>query len=272
MPQPVPVRKQFRPNPWLSLLALGAFVGLLALGMWQAGRYNEKTANVAYYKKQHDQLPPVTGLQDLGADRKAGLLALQFRRAVLQGTLETDQVHLLTARYVLGQLGYGVVFPLKLASPGSHPRVLVHLGWIPEAKVAEYLAQLRAAPPTRFEGRLQIASVRDEAAQPIREHLGRPVWRNADPTALARVLPGLEPELMLQAGKQASGEVVDPKKFPVDGYVHPVRLAPAKHVEYAATWFGLAGTLVAVWFVLGWREVAGPPSVTATPAVATGKG
>ena len=246
------IRRQFRPNLWLTLLAVGGLGVLCYLGLWQAGRYLEATRGVDFYRQQHDVLPPVTALTEGATGDR--LKTLQFRRAKLTGTLQPEHTQLLTGRIVLGQIGVAIVVPVLLDKPGPHPRLLVHLGTVPQDKVTDYLAQLKRSPPRTFEGRLQVASDRSADAKPVSTRVGLPVWQTLNPTAFAQRLPGLDPDLVLQAGAQASGKLVDPKKLPADGYAHPVRMAPSKHVEYSATWFALAATLVAVWVALGWRE------------------
>ena len=244
--------KVFAPNWKLTLLALPVLVGLGWLGTWQVRRYGETTAAIVRYHQKHDVMPPVTSLAQDAKDPKR-LETLNFRRAQLDGTLEPESVHLLTARYVLGKRGFGVLAPLRLAQ-GPYPRILVHLGWVPEERLQEYLERLKKMPPTHVEGRLQVAPDNAAADQPVGQNTGHAIWLRPEPAALATRIAGLEPQLMLQAGEQASGKEIDITKIPVDGYVHPVRMTPQKHVEYAATWYGLALTLLAVWFSLSLRD------------------
>jgi surfeit locus 1 family protein len=247
-----PTRKVFRPRVLPSLFVVAALALFLSLGSWQTRRYREQTAAAELYHTQHDVLAPVTTLVDPAPDR---LHHLNFRRATLTGTLDTAHLNLLTARYMLGKLGYAVIVPLELADQPGRP-LLVHLGWASAEKIAGYLAELRAHPQRTVSGRLQLPEARAPDEPPVGEHLGVPTWLHPNPRALATRVPGLDPDLMLQAGKQAVGDTIDPEKVPLDGYMYPIHPLPTKNIEYAATWFGLAATVVAVWVAFSLREVA----------------
>lgn len=254
-----PTRRVFRPKLWASLIGLVMLGVLLALGTWQARRYQEAKANIAAYAAQHDEAPPVRALDEVpgGGEDDARLHALHFRRGELRGVLEPEQAQLLTARYMLGRRGYGVMMPMRVER-GPHPRLLVHLGWVPEDKVAAFLGEVKAAPERTVKGRLQVPPLQP-AQQPTGSFVGHPTWLRPYPKGIAATVDGLEPRLMLQAGEQAVGKEIDPEKVPLDGYVHPVRMHPSKHVEYSATWYGLALTLVAVWVALSMQKIPVEP-------------
>lgn len=247
-------KRRFRPGIVPTVFMLAGLALLLSLGSWQARRYQEQTALVELYHHQHDVLPPVTSLATTGTG-VARIEALRFRRATLTGRLDTAHLQLLTARYMLGKLGYAVVAPMKVEG-GPHASLLVHLGWASSEHIDAYLAELRAKPERTVSGRLQLADARVPGELPVGEHKGVKTWRHPNPSALARVVPGLDPDMMLQAGNQAVGAVIDPNKVPLDGYVYPVHPLPTKNIEYAATWFGLALTLVAVWVALSLKDRA----------------
>ncbi|MSP91506.1 MAG: SURF1 family protein [Myxococcales bacterium] len=264
--RPAGARKRFRPELVPTLVMLVCLGILLALGNWQTGRYRQQTALVERYHAQHDVAPAVQAAAELaaGQDREA---RLQFRRVALRGTVDAAHVHWLTARYMLGQRGFGVLVPLVLAdAPSAGPRaLLVDLGWVPEGKEATLLRSLATeatSGKTRVvRGRLHVVPAALRAGipgsdAPAGQHLQRPTWRAPNPTAIARTTPGLDPELLVLAGEQATGRTVDPAQVPLDGYAYPVRPLPMKNVEYAVTWYGLALTCVAVWFALSRREPA----------------
>ena len=151
---------------------------------------------------------------------------------------------------MFNQMGLDVVVPLVVEG-GKYPRILVDLGWAPADKVEAWLAALRQNPgPRDVSGRLQVADAPDGNEKPAGEKFGLKTWVHPNPAALAGTIPGLDPELMLQAGKQASGEEVDVKKVPLDGYAYPIRMPPQKHIEYVITWWGVALTAIAVWVAL----------------------
>jgi len=259
---PQPLRRVFKPNVWVSLIALAMLAALISLGNWQRGRYDEKTAAIAHYHEQHDHQDPLTELASIGGvgDDKERLGKLQYRRAALTGELEPNSTQLLTARYMMGRRGYGVMMPLRVDS-GRYKRVLVHLGWVPAEKVAGYLRDVAASPKRTIKGRLHITAPA-KGAKPTGELLGRPTWLRAHPDAMGKMVADLEPRVLLQAGEQATGKPVNIDRVPVDGYAHPIRMPPSKHVEYMMTWYGLAVTLVCVWFALSFRKVPVNPVVT----------
>lgn len=255
MASPVPnvaPRRRFRPRLVPTLLAIPMLAVLIGLGNWQARRFGETSAKVEAYARQHDQLPVVTSL-DVAGPPAERLAALHFRRAALRGRVEVEQVQLLTARYKLGQRGWGILAPLQVAS-GPHERLLVNLGWVPADKLDSFLASLKTQGPAMISGRLRQVSDVQADMQPVSQHQDRQVWLVANPAALARRIAGLDPQLMLDAGEQAMGNPIDPNKLPLDGYEYPIHPPPTKHIEYAATWYGLALTLVAVWIALSLRK------------------
>ena len=242
-------RLVFRPRLIPTLVAAAAVAVTGSLGTWQLNRYFEKVDQVALYHHQHDELPRVTSLAE-AKDAPDRVTQLHFRQATLTGTLDMDHAQLLTGRYMFNQMGLDVVVPLQVDG-GKYPRLLVDLGWAPADKMEAWLASLRQTPgPVTIVGRLQGADAPDAHEQAAGEKFGLKTWVHPNPAALASAIPGLDPELMLQAGKQASGEEVDVKKVPLDGYAYPIRMPPQKHIEYVITWWGVALTAIAVWIAL----------------------
>ncbi len=242
-------RRYFAPKLVPTLAMLAMLPVLLYLGTWQARRYQESSARVDNYRRQHDDLPPLQSL-DVAGDRNA---ALHFRRVTLAGTADVTNAQLLTARYKFGQRGYSVVMPFAVPS-GPHPKVLVLFGWVPEAQVDVWLATLASDPPRNVRGRVQFVNMLNPAERPVNQRGPRSVWMFPNPRAMASRIPGLDPDLLIEAGEQASGAFVDPTRWPVQGYEYPVHPLPSKHVEYSATWYGMAATLIGVWIALSLRR------------------
>ncbi len=245
--------RPFRPRLVPTLVMLPMLGVLIGLGNWQARRFEETSAKVAQYKRQHDELPAATSL-DVAGPPEARVDALHFRRATLKGQIDVSQVHLLTARYKLGQRGWGILAPLQVAT-GSYPKVMVNLGWVPVDKLDGYLSSLKTQPPSQYAGRLRAVTDVEAGQLPTSTHQGKQVWLVANPAALAKHIQGLDPRLLLDVGEQAMGNPLTADKLPLDGYEYPIHPLPTKHIEYAATWYGLAATLVAVWVALSRRKV-----------------
>lgn len=242
----VPQRRVFRPRLVPTLFAVLAVGVTGSLGSWQLNRYLEKVEQVELYHHQHDELPPVTTLgeakDDVDRTRK-----LHFRQVTVTGTLVLAEARLLTGRYMFGKMGFDLVVPLSVEG-GKYPTILVDLGWVAADNVEGWLKELRAHPgPRQIAGRLQVADAPDPEEKPVSVKFGLPAWIHPNPAALAKQVSGLEPQLMIQAGKQASGETVDVNKIPLDGYAYPIRMPPQKHIEYVITWWGVALTAIAVW-------------------------
>ena len=242
--------REFRPRISITIIAAVMIVTTVLLGRWQVNRYYESVSTIDMYQFKHHVDPPVTAITDVDGDRAD---YYHLRRAELSGVLETDKAQLLTARYVLGRQGYKVLVPLKLDSDGTYDRILVDLGWVPVEELELYLHTL-ADSRTDVAGRLQRQVIDVVETEPRGEHLGLPTWMRPTPSALAASIDGLDPDLYLVAGEEATGQQVDPGVYPLDGYAPPVRLAPSKHVEYAATWFSVAAVVLGIWVAVSFRR------------------
>jgi len=233
--------RRFRFNLPLSVIALAMFVMLCSLGTWQTSRYLEKSARMAWYQHQHGELPAIESLElPQGQDRVA---TLHMRKVKLTGLLAMDKAHLLTSRYRFGKLGYGVLAPLEVDGP--HPRIIVDIGWVPADRLEAFLAEWPNRRVT-VTGRIEQGDKLGEEAA-VGEHLGLPTWRRIHTGGLARAIDGLDPDFMILAGEEASGQQIDPEDLPIDGYPPIERQPPSKNVEYALTWYGLAVTLIIVY-------------------------
>lgn len=252
-PQEAPAQgpRRFRFNLPLTLIALAMLGLLLSLGTWQTSRYFEKTDRLIWYQKQHHERPPLTELKGLPTDRQARLEDVHMRRVELTGTLEMDKAQLLTSRYVLGKLGYNILAPLQVEGY-AYPRIIVNVGWVPVEEIRAWLDKLKSERVT-VRGRIQ-AGDNEVEFEPVGEVEGLATWRRINTIGLSRRIEGLDPDLMILAGEEAVGRKVSLDQLPIDGYPQIERQPPAKNVEYAFTWYGLAGTLVAVYFAFSFRR------------------
>ncbi len=252
-----PMKKVFRPKLLPTLVMLVVVGVTCTAGVWQSKRYQEQKANVAWYHQQYDVLPPVSAL---GTTAQAAnrLEQLHYRRAALTGKLDMADVQLLTARIGAGnRLGYDVIVPVELPD-GKYPRLLTNLGWAPPDKLPGWLAQLRAHDaPVTLTGRLRRSDVQVSDARPVGSFAGLKTWMHPIPATLAKSIAGLDPELLLEVGEQASGKVVDVEAVPQAIYDYPVHPEPQQNFSYALQWFGMALTAVAVWVALSREDVAG---------------
>jgi len=105
------------------LMTVAAF-GRLAI--WQLDRAAEKVAAQQTLEAELRETAPL--IEDITpAELSASNSELQNRHVTLRGEYDNEHTILLLAEFFDGQIGYGVVTPLRLASNGQ--LVLVHRGW-----------------------------------------------------------------------------------------------------------------------------------------------
>jgi surfeit locus 1 family protein len=224
---------RFRPAPVMSVLALAALALLLSLGAWQLQRKAWKEGLIAEIAARA-AAPPMS-LRDalntadhLPADQHG---QIEFRRVRVTGpiveakpipfaTPDPDEVH----RALVPVLAEGRTVFLDIRTPGEG----VPLG---DAKTFDGEGVLRfGKPANNFTPPNDVA--RDQW-----------FWPDLQAAAQARGLPAPAPFFL---AIQAPGGPPNNSATPD---------LPNRHLEYALTWFGLAGTLVGVY--LAWHHKAG---------------
>ncbi len=210
--------------PGLTTLAL--FGILLVLGFWQLHRLAWKEALLA--EIAHAERAPPVPLTNAPPPR--------FARVTASGTLRPgvfalygDEIRDSGPRPVMGAQLLQI-----LDRPGNAP-ILVDLGWVPAdahtpAKPLEGPAEVTGfARPAEHAGFL---SAPDDPE-------GRRFY-TLDPGAIGRALgvPGLAPFTLVAEGPA-------PRSGPIPAEALPS--PPNNHLQYAWTWFGLAGALLVVF-------------------------
>jgi surfeit locus 1 family protein len=224
-------RLAFRPRLGPTLIAVPLFLALVALGAWQVARLQEKTA-INAYRSERAGLAPV----DLPADA-AALERFEFRRVRVAGRLANDRELYVYAASQKGGAGYHVVTPLLRE---GEPPVLVDRGWVPVD---------REAPSSRTPGEpagpvTVTAFLRRGLPQgwltPDNEPQ-RNLWYWFDLPAMSKAA-GVDPPAAFYLEADATP---NPGGLPVGGQT-PIEL-PSPHLNYAITWFSLAGILVVIF-------------------------
>ncbi len=213
---------QFSPMPLLSLLAAAGLGVLLWLGVWQLGRADWKAEEIAAFEALQEAGPvsleqalcgaiPEAGqpLQPVAADPQAPALSVYGRNAD-------------------GAPGWRLFRPVDAPNCAEHPRLLAETGFRPL----------------------------DGAAQPS----GTAGVRLAKPLAAGPFTPPADMEAAevyaYDATQAERALALEPGALSRDWWIElddgalPERLSetpPERHVGYAATWFGLALTLIAVY-------------------------
>ncbi len=231
--------QRFYFRPVLTVCAALALAVLVSLGSWQLQRLEWKRELIARVDEAMGK-PPVEFSPDAIRDED------EYRPVYADGVFVRDQ----TVR-VFGTLdgapGAYVFDPFVTSNAAL---IYVNRGFVPQAD----LTAASAAPvsgPVRVEG---LARRRDRPAPPA-SWFRRPgpdasgYWYVRDPVAMAA------------AAGMKDGAV---SPFYIDQYAVENAGAPRggttrldfrnKHLEYALTWFGLAGVLAAMWLIFSFRK------------------
>jgi surfeit locus 1 family protein len=247
-----------RRSAWRDLLAPGlaslvALAILLGLGTWQIERRAWKAELIARIVRQsraEPVAPPAPDAWDPARD--------EFRHVRVEGRFLNDQetlVHGLAPGETPGRAlqGYYVLTPLQVRDGGT---VLVNRGFVP--------TELKGQPDRRdglIAGETTVTGIL-RASEPRGLFVPEPdpargEWFNRDVAgiAAARGLGPVAPYLI--EVDAVPGQTTWPRggQLRVD--------LPNNHLQYAFTWFGLAGCLVAVFSVFAWRRLHDPEPVSA---------
>jgi surfeit locus 1 family protein len=223
---------RFRPQLWPSVAAAVALAVLLALGSWQVERLHWKEALIAERAAQLAAPPePLPAQTD-------DWRAWDFRRVSVAGEFRHEEEQLYGIEAVEGRVGHHVLTPL-VRPDGS--ALLVDRGWVPAD---------RAHPAARREGQLEG----EVEITGIARYRGadRPGWFTPDNQPDERLWYSYDlPALEAAVGMELLPVVVEadatatPGGLPQGGRTH-LEL-PNNHLQYAITWYGLAGALVAIY-------------------------
>lgn len=112
---------------WLvAACVLMTVLAFARLGLWQLDRAAEKVeAQRALELELRDSAPLLESIPE--GHLHAANPEMQNRHVTLRGEYDNAHAMLLLAEFFEGQIGYGVVTPLRLATTGQ--LVLVHRGW-----------------------------------------------------------------------------------------------------------------------------------------------
>jgi surfeit locus 1 family protein len=245
-----PHRPAPRNRSWRSLLlpALLAFAALIALGTWQIERKAWKEALIASLTERlaapPQALPSAKDWSKLDRSRD------EYRRVKFTATFDHTREALVFAaasafRPDVTSPGYWVFTPARLAD-GSV--VLVNRGFVPDAR-----RDTKSRPQGQIAETLEIAGAlrwSDEghwftpADDPSHN-----LWFTRDPAGIAAA-KGLDKGLDPKTGAVAPFYVEQEAPTPPGGLPQPGKLVvalPDNHLQYALTWYGLAGVLAAVF-------------------------
>jgi surfeit locus 1 family protein len=231
---------------WPVGLTIAAAIGLailIGLGAWQLKRLAWK----------EDLLARIAALQAAPAQPAEPALArmargeeLGFTRVVLDcpGLARAPYVQLYAMRD--GQAGVRLIS--ACATPGqAYGAVLVDRGFVADTISARPPVDAADRTPMRVQGVLRRPD-KANFVTPRNDQAGN-LWYSRDVAAMAKALgAGAPAPLMLLAETSSNPEwkALTPAPLPSE--------IPNRHLEYALTWFGLAGALLAVYAAVLWRR------------------
>jgi surfeit locus 1 family protein len=220
-----------------GILTLIAFAVLIGLGTWQMQRLSWKTDLLSRVEARVAEaavpLPSATGLD---------LQEWEYRPIEVSGTfrhdLETRVYTLLTEPHgKLSGPGYFILTPLET----GEGRVLINRGFVP----------LDAASFPRPEGQTTVRGLlrgpEDRNLFTPTDNAQQKLFFARDPAAIGAAL-----------GIPLAPFTIDAVETPAGGLPQAgeTRLNfPNRHLEYALTWYGLAGALLAVFAAFAWSRM-----------------
>ncbi len=227
----------------MSLLVLAVLAMLISLGTWQVRRLVWKENLLQTIESRVHQPPrPLEAWfkTEPGTD---------YWPVTVEGTfLHSSERHFF-ATYD-GQSGYDVFTPLEIF-PGNF--VFINRGFVPfDRKDAATRAQGQISGKVKITGLARsILTVKPSSVLPDNEP-AKNIFYWKDFTAM-RDSAGLPsgasmPELFIDADKTPN-----PGGFPIGGVT--ILDLPNNHLQYAVTWYGLAGALLVIWSVLAFRHI-----------------
>ncbi len=234
---------------WPGVAALAGFAFLIALGNWQMRRLEWKQGLIGSIAERTHAQPVSLAL----AEERAALGGdVEYTRVKVEGQLLNDREIHLYALDVENGPGFHVITPLRLAD-GS--LALVNRGYVPnDLKDASKRTAGQLAGDVAVTGLLRHADV--QAMFDPANDATRNIWYWRDIDAMAATL-GAEAPRVHSYIIDAEASPAAPGGWPKSG-VTRLEL-PNRHLEYALTWYGLAGSLIAVFLafaVTRWRQSA----------------
>ncbi|HWI29541.1 MAG TPA: SURF1 family protein [Stellaceae bacterium] len=227
---------------WPSFFSLLAFFLLIALGTWQVQRLGWKERLIA---ERHAAVtaPPIALPKSLAEAQR-----LEYRHITATGTFLNDRELFLGATDEEGHAGYHVITPLRLADGGV---LLVDRGFIPEdRKSPSSRAAGELSGEVTVTGLVRLAPSSKPAWFIPDNSVERNYWIWVDIPAMARAdhLDRVYPFYM------DADATPNPGGLPRGGQT---RLElPNNHLQYAITWYSLAGALVVIYIIFIRRRLA----------------
>ena len=242
--------RRFRPTFWPTLFTIPALLVLIGLGSWQVERLNWKSQLIDLFDTRiaQDPVEPPASLENVKK--------WKYRRVQLVGVFQHEKEILMTGRTFEGSAGFHVLTPMLMQDDRI---IIVNRGWVPEKSRAR-----GKRPETLIEGLVTVLGI-------VREDKRRGPF-----------VPDNEPQnevwLYVDTHQMASHrEIVPVAPYYVDAirapgpYVLPIGASTEiavrnEHLQYAVTWFLLAGTLLVIYVIYHCRRPEDETGEDSSPA------
>lgn len=230
---------RFRPTFWATVVFIPVFALLLGLGTWQVQRLAWKN-DLIETRIARIAAAPLSIRDAKRADTPA---EIEYRPIRLSGTFQREYQFRLLNRVYQGTQGSHLVMPMVLDD--GQGTIMVDRGWIPRGPL-ENISQVPDTPVV-LSGYVR-AYTEPGAFLPPNEPAGNN-WFHMDEAEMLAA-SGLSDGVgfYVEAGPDAG----PPDTFPI-GAVPDVNLRNL-HLQYAGTWYGLAGVLFIIFIVFHWRR------------------
>ena len=223
---------RFRPTLWATVWAGVTVAILLSFGTWQVKRLFWKEALIA--ERQDGFNAEAVPLPESDRD----IPGILWRRVTITGEfLHESEIHM-AARSMRSNVGWHILTPFLRDSGQT---VMVNRGWVPQDR-----RHAAARPQGQIQGTVTIEGIATPGARkgwftPVND-VGNNVWLWADLAGISDAL-----DVRLQPLVVDAIEVENPGGFPIGGQTR-INL-PNDHLQYAATWYILAVTLVVIYVI-----------------------
>lgn len=225
----------------LTAAVLIALAILIGLGAWQLQRLAWKQ-DLLDRIAALENAPPIPAEQALA--RIAGGQDMDFHRvrAVCPGLAEAPWLELYGLHE--GQSGVRLISACRLEA-GPYRSVLVDRGFVLDSISSRPPREATASEPVTIDAVIRTPEAPSVFAAANTERR----WFRRDIPAMAQVLGAPAPApVFLMAETSTNPEWSALKPLPVPSGI------TNRHMEYALTWFGLAGALLAVYAAVLWRR------------------
>jgi surfeit locus 1 family protein len=244
--EPRAARPQGRGFPiGLTVAAAIAFAILIGLGVWQLQRLKWKEALLAHIAAA--EAAPARPLEPI-LDGLALGKNVDFVRAKVtcRGLARAPALELYSLRG--GEIGSRLISACPVLS-SYYNTILVDRGFVPDTVAARPLPDPTITDPVEVVGVLRPA----ERGNFMTPKNTPSRWYLHDAQAMGRALHVEQPVapmfLMAETTTNPDFKALEPAPFPID--------IPNRHLEYALTWFGLAGALAGVYGAAVFKRMRG---------------